>query len=148
MITNAPAKTKRINEQLMAYWQSMRKGRLMPLESDINPSDLAAIWPDCFLVQSHEDSFRYDYLGASLIEAYGDDFTGHEICEALLYPHPESLFRTFHRVYATAAPVMDESEFKNSKGVVIKYRSSVLPLAHASRSGVAFLLGGMRWKAY
>ena len=139
---------QRLNELLLEYWQSLHKGRSMPLESDVSPADLASLWPHCFLVHAEKGTFRYDYLGTALVEAYGDDLTGHEICETLLFPHPDSLFAAFENVKANAVPAFDEGEFINNLGLVIKYRSVVLPLGHRSEPGVAFLLGGMRWKAY
>lgn len=139
---------QRLNELLLEYWQSLRKGRPMPLESDVSPADIAGLWPHCFLVHAEKDTFRYDYLGTALVEAYGDDLTGHEICETLLFPHPDSLFATFQNVKNSGEPALDEGEFTNHRGFVIKYRSVVLPLGHRSEAGVRFLFGGMRWKAY
>ena len=142
------AQKHRINERLKDYWQNLRKGRAMPLESDVVMEDLKDIWGFCFLVSVHENNYAYSYLGPSLIDAYGDDLTGKEITEKLLYPHPQSLVNTFRRVVDSAAPGEDESEFVNSRGVTVKYRSCVLPLGAHSQDSVAFLLGGMKWKAY
>jgi hypothetical protein len=146
---NAPASQHyRLHEQLMEYWTSLLKGRPMPFETEVNSEDIASIWDHCFLVRVANDSFAYDYLGASLVEAYGDNFTSREICESLIYPHPEPLFRTFQKVKVSCQPVHDEDEFTNQNGMVVKYRSCVLPLAKHGHEGVAFLLGGMKWKAY
>ncbi len=138
----------RINEQLEAYWQRIRKNDAMPLESAVVIEDLVEIWDHCFLVNVRPDKFSYSYLGAALIEAYGDNMTGKEITETLLYPHPISLFSTFKNVVVSGEPRVDDSEFINRNGVTIKYRSCVLPLAAPDRSGIRFLLGGMKWKAY
>lgn len=138
----------RINEQLRQYWDSLRGDRPMPLESDINIADLKEIWDYCFLVNVNGDRFAYSYLGPQLIEAYGDDFTGREIAQTLLEPHPHSLFDSFKDVAANAQPKIDESEFTNSRGTLVKYRSCILPLGSRGHTSVAFLLGGMKWKAY
>ena len=90
----------------------------------------------------------YSYLGERLVEAYGDDLTGKEIAETLLYPHPQSLLETFAAVVKSGEPKIDDSEFVNSRGATVKYRSCVLPLAGNDGSSVAFLLGGMKWKAF
>lgn len=145
---NESAKHHRINEQLFEYWDTLRAGRAMPLESDINIDKLREIWGHCFLVNVHIDKFAYSYLGPDLIDAYGDDFTGREIAETLLEPHPQSLFSSFKEVIRTAAPKVDESEFVNSRGTQIRYRSCILPLGSRGHTSVAFLLGGMKWKAY
>jgi hypothetical protein len=138
----------RINEQLQQYWYELRADRPLPFENEVNTDALSEIWPHCFLIKCLGNKFAYAYLGDSLVEAYGDNLTGREITETLLYPHPASLLKTFQAVYDEAIPRMDDSHFINSHGTEIRYRSCVLPLATSGRSGVAFLLGGMKWKGY
>ena len=147
-MSETPARAGRINEQLMQYWHELCAGRPLPYESEINTEALKDIWPSCFLITVSDEGFAYDYLGRDLLEAYGDDLTGREITETLLYPHPPSLFNTFNLVCNMANPTTDDSEFINSRGLHVKYRSSVLPLAARGREGVSFLLGGMRWKLF
>jgi hypothetical protein len=147
MNSEAP-KSPRMNERLQSYWQECCAGRPMPLESDINMEDIKDIWGHCFLVSVKQGKFSYSYLGPQLVDAYGDDLTGKEVAETLLQPHPLSLLKTFAHVADKAVPAMDESEFVNSRGLTVKYRSCVLPLALANQPSVAFLLGGMNWKAY
>ena len=138
----------RINEQLAQYWHELRGERRLPFEHEINLEALKDIWPSCFLVAVTENGFAYDYLGEALLDAYGDDLTGREITEMLLYPHPPSLFATFQKVCTTAEPLTAESAFLNSHGATIRYRSSVLPFTSRGRTAVSFLLGGMRWKMF
>lgn len=138
----------RINEQLTEYWHELRADHPLPFEHEINAESLRDIWSSCFLVTVKPQGFAYDYIGKELLDAYGDDLTGREITETLLYPHPRTLFDTFKHVVASAEPATEDGEFTNSKGRLIKYRSSVLPLAGRGRAGVSFLLGGMRWKAF
>lgn len=138
----------RINEQLEHYWNELRGARPMPLESDIVIASLKEIWDHCFLVNVHPDKFAYSYLGPQLIEAYGDDLTGKEIAQTLLEPHPASLYKKFQQVQSSGKPTIDENEFKNSRGQPVKYRACILPLGSHGHTGVAFLLGGMKWKAY
>lgn len=146
-MTTATQTHQRINEQLEHYWQEIRGDRPMPMETEVNVDALKAIWDHCFLVNVHVDKFGYSYLGDGLIEAYGDDFTGKEIAITLLEPHPRSLLNTFEEVCRSGKPKIDESEFTNSQGQVIKYRACVLPLTSLGHTGAAYLLGGMKWKA-
>ena len=138
----------RITEQLESYWQALRGDREFPFEEEINPEALKDIWSGCFLITARDGVFAYSYLGDALIEAYGDDITGHEIAETLAYPHPKSLMETFQFVAKNAVPCTDEDEFINSKGVLVKYRSCVLPLGSRNQRGITYLLGAMRWKIY
>ncbi len=140
---------KRINEQLLSYWEQKKDARTYPLESDINPDEIANIWDSCFLVQIEEDNtYRYTYLGQDLIEAYGDDLNNKEICEKLVYPTSMSLTHKFDEVRTTQQPVMEDSEFTNTHGMLIKFRSCMLPLGKSGVNGVAYVIGGMKWKAF
>ncbi len=139
----------RINEELQQYWHELKGERALPLEHEINTETLKDIWGSCFLLSVRPNgSFAYDYLGKDLLAAYGDDITGREITETLVYPHPPTLFTRFQEVVNTRQPAMDENEFTNSRGSVVKYRSCVLPFTAHGRTDVAFLLGGMKWKAF
>ncbi len=147
-MTEHTERAARINEKLVQYWHELRGDRPMPFEHEVSAEALKDIWGSCYLITVKQEGFAYDYLGQELLAAYGDDLTGREITEALLYPHPESLFARFKEVVKTVQPTTDDGEFTNSLGQNIKYRASVLPLASRGRAGVAFLLGGMRWKAF
>jgi hypothetical protein len=137
----------RIHEQLQQYWHELRGERALPLESEINTDALGAAWAACFLVSVHDGTFTYDYLGPALRAAYGDDAATREIAQALVYPHPPSLLATFQRACREAVPIIDEGEFTNRHGTLVRSRCCVLPLGARGRKGVAFLLGGMKWKA-
>lgn len=144
---------KRINEQLLAYWEKKRNGRRFPAEPDIDPSEIAAIWDSCFLVQVMSElpesaRFKYIYLGQSLVNAYGDDLGNKEVCEKLIYPGDMSLIHHFQDVIRTEQPLTEESEFENINGMLIKFRSCMLPLGKVDDSHVSYIIGGMKWKAF
>lgn len=147
MTTMTAPTHNRINEKLEHYWQELRAGREMPMESEISIEALKDIWDHCFLVSVGDQRFAYSYMGEQLIEAYGDDYNGKEVAVTLLEPHPKSLFTSFQQVVATGQPLTDDHEFVNSNGVTVKYRACILPVGAKGYTGVAYLLGGMKWKA-
>ncbi len=142
---------QRINEHLLEYWSAKKGTRPFPTEGDIDPEEIADIWTACFLVRADDagrTTYQYTYLGAALIEAYGDDLTNQDICEKLVNPNSMSLVHKFDEVCKTKQPVEEESEFTNSKGMLIKFRSCMVPLGKDNSNNVAFILGGMKWKAF
>lgn len=147
-----PVAQQRINERLLAYWASLKEGRAYPFEQDIIPEAIDDIWQSCFLVKveerSGEPAFVYSFLGEDLIEAYGDDMTGHEICETLVYPASDEFAEKLLEVVNDEAAVVDESEFTNSQGLQIKSRSCLLPLGEETQEGVRYIIGGMKWRAF
>ncbi len=142
---------KRIHERLKEYWDKIRGDRKYPGENEIRPHDIGDIWDSCFLIHVDNDAmekgFKYAYLGLSLIEAYGDDLTGHEICDHIVSPGSELMVQEFHKVVDSGEPVVDENSFTNSKNMLVKYRSIMLPLG-SSPEKVEYIIGGMKWKAY
>lgn len=144
---NNPA-YQRTTDRLKNYWEAACDGADIPNESAINPDDLDEIWDHCFLIDLQDKRFRYDYLGSALIEAYGDDISGQEICETLVYPDSPTLFNAMQEAHNTRKPVYDDGEFANKKGVRICYRCIVLPLKKSSEPSARYVLGCMRWRGY
>ena len=143
---------QRINEILRDYWQRLRKGRKFPSETDIDPDAIGDIWGSCFLVQVSpqavkEHKYRYAYLGISLIEAFGDDVMNQDVSARLIDPANASLIEHFEKVVKTEAPVEELAEFTNRRGMLIKYRTCLLPIGNAG-SGIDYIIGGMKWKAF
>jgi hypothetical protein len=144
---------QRINEYLHSYWDSKRQSQACPTESQIEPQELAEIWDSCFLVRYNvghdEDSaFTYLYLGTALLEAYGgDDASARDICTRLIFPSSMSLVHKFKEIIKTGKPTEEESEFLNIKKLLVKYRSTMLPLTD-EKGQVRYILGGMKWKAF
>lgn len=143
------ASHKRIHDVLLGYWESERKGRAFPKESEIDPSALSDVWDSCYLVcvfpKPDKNAFKYSYLGSDLIEAWGDDLSA--AGNQLIDPAYDALTQKFDEVIKTGKPLVDESEFVNSRKMRIKYRTCMLPLG-TPPDNVEYILGGMKWKAY
>ncbi|MBN66077.1 MAG: hypothetical protein CMM94_00710 [Rickettsiales bacterium] len=143
------SQSKRIHERLEEYWDSKKNGRAFPSEVDIDPDEISDIWESCFLVKVEEQDgkpYQYTYLGQDLISAYGDDQNEKEVCEKLVYPYSVSLEHKFDEVVEQKKPVMEDAEFTNSNSIVVKYRSSMLPLGENGE--VEYIIGGMKWKGF
>lgn len=141
-------KHHRITEMLQEYWQQKCTNDNIPSDADIDPSALGDLWEHCFLVQkTGTESFQYLHMGAEIIKAYGDDLTGHEVCERLMGQLHQPLVSEFAEVTKTRHPLLKESSFINRKKMEVRYRTCLLPLR---RNGdvVEYVLGGMKWKAY
>jgi hypothetical protein len=138
---------QRITERLKAYWQKACKGSDIPHEADIDPDELDDIWEHCFLIDCNDSRFSYSYLGGALIEAYGDNFLGQEICEKLVYPDSPTLFNAIQETLRQKTPVEDAGEFTNAQGSDIRYRCVVMPLS-GLEGAQGYILGAMRWRGY
>ena len=150
MPSNDLGNQRRINEVLSSYWHMQRGDRRYPLEQEIDVDALSDIWDSCFLVrleQLTDRRYTYLYLGSALVDAYGGNLNDREICEKLVFPSSFSMMHKFDEVVNKASPMLDESEFTNSRNIPVRYRSIMLPLGLPNGS-IGFIIGGMRWKSF
>lgn len=141
-------KHQRITEILQEYWQKKCVNDNIPNDADIDPQDFGDLWEHCFLVQKiGADKFQYLHMGKEIIGAYGDDLTGHEVCEKLVGQLHEPLANEFSEVVTTRQPLLKESSFTNLKNMEVRYRTCLLPL-RKNGTAVEYILGGMKWKAF
>lgn len=141
---------RRITEQLLEYWLERKpKQDPFPSEMDIDPKAIKSIWDSCFIIKVEDDEpshgFKYSYLGASLIDAYGEDLSQHDIPRTLLDPGQSVLAKQFEKVIRLGLPASEDGEFTNHNNELIKYRCCMLPLGSPDGT-VKTIIGGMKWK--
>lgn len=146
-----PINELRYHERLQRYWNELRGSRPFPSEQEINPEMLADVWRSCFLISlddvTRRMGYRYSYLGAELVEAYGSELQNPDVAGRLLFAPGSPMARRFEEVVRDKKPVADEGRFINLNKLHIRYRACMLPLGTEKR-GVTHILGCMRWKAY
>lgn len=138
---------RRGHERLLAYWKELSGERKFPEETDIDTDAIADLWNSCFLLNTGKDAghgFKYEFMGPSLIEAYGVDLTGQAHTEQT-EPNIVSILKAFEQVTSIGEHVVDESEFINTSGQTVKYRCCLVPFGSAPDQ-VKYILGLMRWK--
>lgn len=140
---------KRITDILRNYWEKLRGDRPYPLESEIDPEALGEVWSHCFMVQlldiKKKENYSFTYFGDSLQGAYAKDLTDTPV-KYVVSPHAEHLAEQYDKVLKTGQPLIDEDSYTNRDHVTVLYRQCLLPLGCKSEDGIAFILGGMRYK--
>jgi hypothetical protein len=141
--------SKRGHEQLVTYWHRIKGLALYPTESQVDPNDLKDQWPNMFLLEVDQEQrgiFRYQYVGASIVEAYGVDPTG-KAHDSSTVPNVRSMLALGAKVAINGNVGMEESWFLNSRAQKIMYRCSLVPLCTPTdRANVHFILGLMSWR--
>jgi len=141
----------RCHDQLLNYWKKICKGREFPHESDIDPEEIADIWDYCFLISLDDVvkriGYRYSYMGAALVGAFGDDASNPDMALRLLSSTRVPNIKKIDEVLNEKHPVIDEGEFVNSHHMNVRYRTCIVPLGYDDGQ-VSHLFGVMRWKAY
>lgn len=148
MPQSSTALERRITVRLVGYWEKLRGNRVMPAENDIDPEDLADLWDYCFLVQVrdfHKKDYNYTYLGSAIMEAYrGGLSLDDKSC--LVDINANKLSFDYAKVIQDRAPTIQEGQFVNAEGNIVKYRQCLLPLGPGGEVDAIF--GGMRFKVF
>lgn len=139
---------RRITLRLLAYWERLRRGRLMPEESDINPDDIRDLWDCCFLLHAADldmTDYNFTYLGQAIIDAYqhGASKGG---ASGVITPNARTLTPGCRQVVESCKPLLEEGEFSNLSEENVRYRQCLLPLGRDRR--VEAIFGGMRFKIF
>jgi hypothetical protein len=137
----------RLTDILRSYWDGLEKVNGIPREADIDAAVLEQVWADCYLTQVLNGApYQYDYLGETLIKAYGDDTMQGEV-RSLVYPSIGRVSEKFADAIKGGVPLVDGGEFINDHNMLIKFRQLILPFGD-STGKITHLLGGMRWRAF
>lgn len=139
---------RRLTLRLISYWERVRADKVMPSENDIDPEELADLWDYCFLVQVRDlakNDYNYTYLGSAIVEAYRAGLS-REDPSGIVAPNANKLAHNYARVINEKKPVLEEGEFYNLHGDLVKYRQCLLPLGYTEKVDAIF--GGMRFKIF
>lgn len=139
---------RRITLRLIAYWERIRRGRPMPAETDIDPDDLADLWDYCFLVHVRDlakQDYNYTYIGSAIVEAYRGGLSVNDK-GGMVTINASKLVSNYAAVIGDRRPVVEEGEFANARGQIVKYRQCMLPLG--ANDKVDAIFGGMRFKIF
>lgn len=141
---------RRYPVQLFNYWDLLRKNRAFPIEDDINPEDIAHLWPHCFLMQVNDLRNRrradFTYLGSEILRMY-HDLLSTEDASDFISPSTSHLSQNFWMVIDNKEPLMQSGQFPTSRGNIIKFRQCLLPLGKQDTE-VEAIFGCARLKLY
>lgn len=142
-----PSPERRTPLRLLSYWEKLRKGRLMPLESDLNPEDIRDLWDSCFLIHvkdSNPSHYRYSYVGPGIVQAYCGDMPDND-SGAEVTPQP-GMIDGYRTVIRTCKPLIETGEFSNRQDKTVKYRQCLLPLGDGDE--VQAILGALHFRIF
>ena len=148
MIVRESFQERRITVRLLSYWEKLRRGRAMPTEQDLDPDHIEDLWDHCFLLHSKQlanPDYHYTYFGSEIKKAYQGDLSDVQMA-GVLSPNALHITACFQKIIATHKPLVDEGEFRNLKGDVVKYRQCMLPMGDGDQ--VHAIFGGMRYKIF
>jgi len=137
---------RRLLIRLENYWRSLRQSEYGPFFEDFWPSRNPVPWKNCFIAYAHQPGaeFAFDHIGGSITALFKPDRTNLPDEEWLL-DTIRSRFGEFSNVLKTARPARGEGRFYRSEGIVVLYRSMLLPFVDAKRVP-AYVIGAMTYR--
>lgn len=71
-------------DDLVAYWNRKRSGRIGPRRTEIDPTEMVAHLPHIFMLDVIDGGkdFRFRLIGTRIVEGLGRDNTGRRVSEA------------------------------------------------------------------
>ncbi len=143
---------RRLTSRLLEYWDNIRKDRTLPDINSFNSSAVEDVWGFCIRLaiqpgKGDTKTYRYEYIGDRLREAYGADISG-KIASAKNRQLPGfKLLAQADGAVAGHETTTGHGQFINKDSKLVKYRNCVLPFGK-DNGEVSHVIIGMSWKAF
>lgn len=120
-----------VSERLYSYWNSMRGERLAPKRFEIEPSQIANILPDTFILERvNPESARFRLAGTRICEAFAAEFRGLNLFDLFTLADKITLQREFSVIARQGAVGVFEIEGRSQSGRKVDFELVVAPLMH------------------
>ena len=133
----------RTSQQLYAYWNDLRGGRLAPRRFEVEPSAIAAILPDTFILERAD---RLDYAfrlaGTRICDAFGREFRGRNLLDFWSPSDREVVIRVLESVTRDGGVGVIGLMASGPAGRAAGYEMLLLPLIHTGQS-IGRVLGSL-----
>ena len=117
--------------EALSYWDSKRRGRLMPSRRDIDPLEIPSLLRNVVLVDVRHDplDFRYRLLGTAVVARVACDYTGRRFMD-LPHQRPGSqVWDTAVRLVEERRPLFSAIPYVGGDPAVRDYQDLYMPLS-------------------
>ena len=113
------------------YWDSKRRGRLMPARADIDPSEIVPLLPGIVLIDVLPDARRFVYrlVGTREVAMRGRDPTGKSVAEGFYGASADASIASYQDVVTRRALRLERREFTTPDGRYGREQVILLPLS-------------------
>lgn len=134
------AKTTQV---LYAYWNDVRQNRLAPRRFEIEPSRIAPILSETFILERLDDqTYRFRIAGTRICDDFGNEFRGTNFLDGWMPDDQITLTRHLQTATRQGGVSLITFEAKTPSDGVVTFECILLPLIH-TRDSVDRLLGGL-----
>jgi hypothetical protein len=126
---------QRTTATLYAYWNEVRQGRMAPRRFDIEPSQIASVLPDTFMLErSPNGSFTYRLAGTRICSYFQKEFRGNGFLEDWNAADKDTLVHYFQEITSRGGVGLFTFECGPESGEKVRFEMIVLPLVHTMDS--------------
>jgi hypothetical protein len=143
---------QRLTVRLTRYWESVRKNKPFPQFEHLNTEAIADLWKQCFVtsvvVRESGYQYKYEYMGETVIEAYGRNLAGTVVSHKAGTQFPGAMVaKKMNELIAERRPLEADGQFVNENGKLIKYRACFLPFGEEEK-GITHILAGLSYRMF
>lgn len=125
----------RTSQQLFAYWNELRSGRLAPRRFEVEPSAISTILPDTFILERQD---RHDYMfrlaGTRICDRFGREFRGRNLLDLWTPEDREVVIRVLESVTRDGGVGVIGLMAGSDGGTLAAFEMLLLPLIHTGQS--------------
>jgi hypothetical protein len=131
------------SQQLYGYWNDLRAGRLAPRRFEIEPSAIASLLPDTFILEREE---RHEYMfrlaGTRICDLFGREFRGRNLLDLWAPQDREVLIRVLESVTRDGGVGVIAMTARAKDGMPAAFEMLLLPLVHTGQN-ISRVLGAL-----
>lgn len=132
-----------VSRSLYAYWNDVRGERLAPQRFEIEPSRIAGILPDTFILERIDSAtMRFRLAGTRICETFGAEFRGVNVFDLFGDEDRVTLRRQFSVIARQGAVGVFTIGAETVGGLKATFEMVLLPLVH-TRDTVDRFIGGI-----
>lgn len=132
-----------VSRELFSYWDRLRKGRMAPERSEIDPAAIRSVLSDTFIVSvDREDEhlrFPIRLSGTRLNALFLSELKGQSLLDMWREEERAAMTRIFETVLDDAAPLVAGLRGGPSEHRAIHLEMILLPLRHNGRTNLRIL---------
>jgi hypothetical protein len=120
-----------ISQALYGYWNDIRAGRIAPKRFEIEPSQIAAMLPDTFILERIDSSTaRFRLAGTRICDTFGIEFRGLNVFDMFGEEDRITLQRQIAVIARHGAVGVFSLECRTAEKRVVRMELLLLPLIH------------------
>lgn len=132
---------QRTSNLLFQYWDDVRGGRIAPNRYEIEPSKIAPLLPETFILEiSDPDDYRIRLAGTRICDQLGRELRGCNLLDFWNLPDREGLSSALINVVTDGAVTIGSISAAHEDGRRVEFEMTLMPLVHAG-SAINRILG-------